>query len=164
LHLVLARETHVDDAHEICDDIEKEIKKELDGSEVLVHIEPCARQCDDCATRSGCKAALEDSIASGMAEKDWRSISEVLDRHRTSLAGYQNVRIRRDGRQRRLELEVLVARDTPVERAHDTAEMVASEIGRVMEETTVNVHIEPCKTACPDCEKQPLCDAGNKVI
>jgi cation diffusion facilitator family transporter len=164
LHLVLARETHVDAAHEICDTIEVEIKQELDGSEVLVHIEPCARQCDDCATRSGCKAALEDSIASGLAEKDWRTISEVLERHKSSLAGYQNVRIRRDGRSRRLELEVFIARDTPVDRAHDTAEMVAQEIGRSMEETSINVHIEPCKTACPDCERQPTCSAGNKVI
>jgi len=164
LHLVLARDMHVDDAHELCDAIEREIKSELDGSEVLVHIEPCARRCDDCDSRPGCKAALEDSIARGLAEKDWRAISDVLERHRCTLAGYQNVRIRRDGRHRLLEIELLVARDTPVERAHDTAEMVAMEIKRTMDETTVNIHIEPCKTACPDCEKKPLCGAGNKVI
>ena len=164
LHLVLARDTHVDDAHEICDSIELAIKRELEGSEVLVHIEPCARVCDECTTRPGCKAALEDTIAGGMAEKDWKAISEVLDRHRSSLAGYQNIRLRRDGRHRRLEMEILVARDIPVDRAHDTAEMVSYEIERAMDETTVSVHIEPCKTACPDCDRKPTCAAGNKVI
>jgi cation diffusion facilitator family transporter len=164
LHLVLARETHVDDAHELCDSIEDEIKKELDGSEVLVHIEPCAHQCDECATRPGCKAALEDSLACGLSEQDWKAISDVLERHRCSLAGYQNLRIRRDGHRRRLDLELLVARDTAVERAHDTADMVASEIERALADTSVNVHLEPCKTGCPDCDRLPSCSAGNKVI
>ena len=160
LHLVLARETHVEEAHELCDSIENEIEGELDGSKVLVHIEPCAHRCDDCATRPGCKAALEDSLAGGLAERDWKVINAVLERHREKSAGYQNLRIRRDGKQRHLDLELLVARDTAIDSAHDTADRVVSEIQGSLPDTTVRVHLEPCKVGCPECERRPSCGAS----
>ena len=164
LHLVLARETHVDDAHELCDAIEGEIKRELDGSEVLVHTEPCAHQCDECATRPGCKAAMEDSLAGGLAAHDWKVISAVLEKHRDEFAGYQNLRIRKDGRHRRLDLELLVARGMAVDRAHDSADRVTSEMKEGLAHTSINVHLEPCKTGCPQCERRHSCGARNKVI
>ncbi|MEM4728639.1 MAG: cation diffusion facilitator family transporter [Thermoplasmata archaeon] len=59
LHVVMARDTHVDDAHELCDALEREIENELDGSRVLVHIEPCARHCPECGSRDECHAFLD---------------------------------------------------------------------------------------------------------
>jgi cation diffusion facilitator family transporter len=159
LHLVLAPSTHVDDAHELCDAIEEQIKKELDGSEVLVHIEPCDRECDACATRPGCKAALEDSLTGGLSERDWKAINVVLEKYRQKFAGYQNLRIRRDGKHRNLDMELLVARDTVIEAAHDTADNVVSEIQASLSDTTVRVHLEPCKAGCPKCERRHSCSA-----
>ena len=159
LHLVLAPKTHVDDAHTLCDAIEGEIKNELDGSEVLVHIEPCTRECDACDTRPVCKAALEDSLAGGLSERDWKTINVVLERHRRRFAGCQNLRIRRDGKRRLLDMELLIARDTVIEAAHDTAENVVSEIQASLSDTTVRVHLEPCKVGCPQCERRPSCSA-----
>ncbi len=59
LHLMMARDTHVDDAHELCDLIERELRSELEGASVLVHIEPCARHCGECASKDECHAYLD---------------------------------------------------------------------------------------------------------
>lgn len=59
LHLVMARDTHVDDAHELCELIERELRSEFEGAGVLVHIEPCAHHCGDCGSRDECHAYLE---------------------------------------------------------------------------------------------------------
>jgi len=48
LHLVLAGNINIDQAHEICDRIEKEIEKELVEANVTIHIEPCTDECPQC--------------------------------------------------------------------------------------------------------------------
>jgi len=159
LHLVLARDTHVEDAHDLCDLVEKEIEKDIDGSEVMVHIEPCARRCELCATRPGCKAAMEDSLSGGLAEGDWKVISRALERHRGSFAGYGNLRMRREGKLRRLKLELEVARHASIDRLHELTGRLTSELQEGLDGTVVNLQLKPCKVPCSDCERQESCDA-----
>ena len=49
LHLVMAREISLEEAHEICDQVETEIQCLLDGASVIVHAEPCDEQCEQCS-------------------------------------------------------------------------------------------------------------------
>jgi cation diffusion facilitator family transporter len=48
LHLVIPRETHVDDAHDLCDHLESDIEKILTNTEVNIHVEPCDSACKQC--------------------------------------------------------------------------------------------------------------------
>ncbi|MEA5007390.1 cation diffusion facilitator family transporter [Clostridium tyrobutyricum] len=48
LHLVFPGDTHVKDAHHICDEIEDEISKKLKSTETMIHIESCDNNCKDC--------------------------------------------------------------------------------------------------------------------
>jgi cation diffusion facilitator family transporter len=48
LHLVIPRETHVDDAHDLCDHLESDIEKLLNNTEVNIHVEPCDSTCAKC--------------------------------------------------------------------------------------------------------------------
>jgi ferrous-iron efflux pump FieF len=45
LHLVTCRERSLTQAHKITDHIEKEIEKKIKNSDVIIHIEPCAKEC-----------------------------------------------------------------------------------------------------------------------
>jgi len=45
-HLLTCRILHIDEAHEIASRLEKEITGKLGLAEVMVHIEPCRRECD----------------------------------------------------------------------------------------------------------------------
>jgi len=49
LHLVMDRDVSVEQAHEVCDQIEDEIQRELPESSVTIHIEPCSDECEECS-------------------------------------------------------------------------------------------------------------------
>lgn len=48
LHLVLHRTLSVGQAHALCDDLEEHIEAALPGTDVTIHVEPCARGCPRC--------------------------------------------------------------------------------------------------------------------
>jgi len=48
LHLVVARDASVDEAHRICDHLEQDIGRMLQPANVTIHIEPCNLRCEYC--------------------------------------------------------------------------------------------------------------------
>jgi cation diffusion facilitator family transporter len=48
LHLVFYRSISLEQAHEICSQIEAEIKDDLPGTSVTIHLEPCDERCQKC--------------------------------------------------------------------------------------------------------------------
>jgi cation diffusion facilitator family transporter len=49
LHLVMARDISLEQAHQVCDRIEVEIQSVLDGANVTIHAEPCDNKCEQCS-------------------------------------------------------------------------------------------------------------------
>jgi cation diffusion facilitator family transporter len=49
LHLVIAGDTSLEQAHQICDQIEGEIQSALHEVSVTIHAEPCDSECEQCA-------------------------------------------------------------------------------------------------------------------
>ncbi len=49
LHLEMPRNTSVEEAHNICDHLEEDIKSRLQRANVIIHVEPCTDECDQCS-------------------------------------------------------------------------------------------------------------------
>lgn len=49
LHLVLHRTLSVGEAHALCDHLEEDIRRELPGTDITIHVEPCGPACSHCA-------------------------------------------------------------------------------------------------------------------
>jgi cation diffusion facilitator family transporter len=49
LHLVMARDISLEQAHQICDRIEGEIQNFLHNASVSIHTEPCNNECEECS-------------------------------------------------------------------------------------------------------------------
>jgi cation diffusion facilitator family transporter len=49
-HLVVSRHISVEQAHQLCDRIEREIEKRLSHTSVTIHVEPCDGKCEQCST------------------------------------------------------------------------------------------------------------------
>ena len=47
MHLILYKEMHLNLAHQVCDEIEAEIKIKLEFCDVVIHLEPCDQEQDD---------------------------------------------------------------------------------------------------------------------
>jgi len=48
LHLVMPRDISVEEAHEVCDCLEHDITQRLLNANVIIHVEPCSQECDQC--------------------------------------------------------------------------------------------------------------------
>ncbi len=55
IHIVMPGDISVSRAREYCDDIESEIKKELEDTNMHFHIEPCEGLCNDCQICPDCE-------------------------------------------------------------------------------------------------------------
>ena len=49
LHLVMARDINLERAHQICDQIEAEIKSTISDCIITIHVEPCNDECKECS-------------------------------------------------------------------------------------------------------------------
>jgi len=48
LHLVMPRDVSVEEAHRVCDRVERDIELRLSEINVVIHVEPCNEECDQC--------------------------------------------------------------------------------------------------------------------
>jgi divalent metal cation (Fe/Co/Zn/Cd) transporter len=48
LHLVMHRKTSVEEAHNMCDHLENDLKEKLPRLNITIHIEPCEQECPLC--------------------------------------------------------------------------------------------------------------------
>ena len=48
LHLVIPKHATVEEAHQLCDRLEVEIKTSLPDTSINIHVEPCSPKCDQC--------------------------------------------------------------------------------------------------------------------
>jgi cation diffusion facilitator family transporter len=48
LHLVMPKDISVEEAHQMCDHLEQDIKVKLKRASVTIHVEPCREECDRC--------------------------------------------------------------------------------------------------------------------
>ena len=48
LHLVMPKDTSVEEAHRMCDHLEQDIKNRLPNISITIHVEPCTIECDQC--------------------------------------------------------------------------------------------------------------------
>jgi len=49
-HLIVPKHLSVEQAHELCDELEQEVETRLSYTSVTIHIEPCDGKCEQCST------------------------------------------------------------------------------------------------------------------
>jgi len=50
LHLVMPKDASVEEAHRLCDELERDMKTKLSHTTVLIHVEPCNEESSQCPT------------------------------------------------------------------------------------------------------------------
>jgi cation diffusion facilitator family transporter len=49
LHLVMPKKASVEEAHKMCDHLEQDLENRLTNTDVTIHVEPCAIECEQCS-------------------------------------------------------------------------------------------------------------------
>jgi cation diffusion facilitator family transporter len=89
------------------------------------------------------RTALEDIMDASLPDDEVDGIREVLDRHAGSVRGYHNLRTRRSGATRHVDMHLLFDAGRTVEEVHTIADQIAAEIEGAFPGTIVVIHPEP---------------------
>ena len=104
-----------------------------------------------------CVGGLMDSR---LPETEEKIIRATILEHTGQLVGFHELRTRKSGSQRFVDLHLVVPRDLNVHKAHDLCDHLERDIKKRVNNTSVTIHVEPCDTECDPCSAN--CDSGGK--
>jgi cation diffusion facilitator family transporter len=74
-----------------------------------------------------------------------------ITEHTTQLAGFHEVRTRKAGSQRFIDLHLVMPRNASVEEAHRMCDHLEQDIKNRLHDSNVTIHVEPCSVDCDQC-------------
>ncbi len=96
--------------------------------------------------------ALRELLDSALPKKEQETLDNCLKEHSAQLVGFHAIRSRRSGRQRFIDLHILMPRYLTLEEAHDMCDHLERDIKDRIPNANVLIHTEPCKPEdCPPC-------------
>lgn len=95
-----------------------------------------------------CLAELSDTA---LPDDEIRALREILDAHQAEFLGYHNLRARRVGALRHIELHLEMCSEQKVAEAHRVCDRIEEDLGKRFHESDVNIHVEPCGNHGPSC-------------
>lgn len=97
--------------------------------------------------------AFRDLLDARLPEDEESIIHSIIAAGQPAVHGYHHLRTRRAGRVRFVEFHMKVDATMTVDESHALAEEVTSAIRGEFPDTSVSIHVEPCRDHCPggDC-------------
>ncbi len=89
------------------------------------------------------RGALPEVMDVALPSEEVRAVEDVLAAHRGPVRGYHRLRTRKSGRQRYVDMHMLVDPLMPVKDAHDLCERVEHAIRDRLPGAVVTIHVEP---------------------
>ncbi|APC08878.1 cation diffusion facilitator family transporter [Neomoorella thermoacetica] len=98
-----------------------------------------------------------------LPEEEERIIKEIIARHADAYVEFHKLRTRKAGRERQIDLHLVVPRYQHIDYVHDLCEHISDEIKASLPHTDILIHAEPCTSVrdcpvcndCPEKEKRP---------
>ncbi|MFC2067017.1 cation diffusion facilitator family transporter [Chloroflexota bacterium] len=97
------------------------------------------------------KKSFGELIDVKLPEDEEQLIRSCLKDHAGEIVGFHQLRTRKSGRQRYIDLHVLMPKYASVEHAHRFCDYLEQDIGDKLHHTSVIIHVEPCGDECNQC-------------
>lgn len=114
------------------------------------------------------KAAIDlirDSMRSildvRLPEPEERAIRDVLENHSANFVEFHELRTRKAGSQRYIDLHLVVPREWGIHKVHDLCERIEGDICDKFQGAHILIHTEPCGRHCKNCNRA-TCKTGLK--
>ena len=78
-------------------------------------------------------------------------IISCIREHTTQLAGFHEVRTRKAGSQRFIDLHLMLPKNASVEEAHQMCDHLELDIASRLPNSNITIHVEPCEDECNQC-------------
>lgn len=87
-----------------------------------------------------------------LPEEEERAIVEIIRRHEADFVEFHELRSRKAGAERHIDLHLVVPRDRHVSDVHAVCDRIEEEIEERFPSSHVVIHIEPCERHCELCD------------
>jgi len=85
-------------------------------------------------------------------------IESCLSNHSDQVVEYHELRTRRSGNQRYIDLHLVMVKDLSIENAHYVCDSLELDIKQKLPRSNITIHVEPCEGSCNQCTKRyPTC-------
>jgi len=98
-----------------------------------------------------------------LPEEEEHKIAEIINSHNEKygyLVGFHDLRSRKAGRERHIDLHLVVCKDEKVKEVHDLCDHVEMDINKAFPNSHVVIHVEPCEDGTDDCSIDS-CERGS---
>jgi cation diffusion facilitator family transporter len=103
------------------------------------------------------RRSVVDLMDTSLPEGERQIIANVLLRHSQRWAGFHQVRTRKAGPQRYIDLHLVVNAEAPIKEAHALCDDIERDLQEVLSPCSLSIHVEPCRHDCARC--QTRCEA-----
>ena len=86
-----------------------------------------------------------------LSEAEIEIITEVINEHNSVYCDYHNLRTRKSGMTKYIDLHLVFPDNMTVKEAHDLCDIIEEDIERLLKNTEVLIHIESCIENCTEC-------------
>ena len=101
--------------------------------------------------------ACRDLMDTKLSADEERMILEILELHKDRFLEFHEMRTRRSGSEKHIDLHLVVPKSMSVKDGHSLVDHIETEIKEKIEETHVLIHIEPCDVECDKCQRKDIC-------
>ena len=86
-----------------------------------------------------------------LPESEKAAIEKCILEHSNQLVGFHELRTRKSGSQRQIDLHLVLHKTVSVEDAHKLCGHLEADIGNILPNAITNIHVEPCDSSCKQC-------------
>jgi len=98
------------------------------------------------------RRAFRELTDRSLPPEEQQLLAQIMEEHRQYFAGFHEVRSRRAGSQRFIDLHMVMPRDASVAAAHELCDHLEQDIKQKLANPSVIIHVEPCvDTECSQC-------------
>jgi cation diffusion facilitator family transporter len=97
------------------------------------------------------RMALEGLIDFRIPQADEETLMATILEHSGQLVGVHEVRTRRSGSHKYIDLHLVMPKGASVEQAHEMCDHLEQDIMKRLQNANVTIHVEPCDIECQQC-------------
>lgn len=103
------------------------------------------------------RRAAADLMDTRLPAEEEERIKSIMSEHYLQYASFHELRTRRSGSDRFMDLHLVVSRNLTVSEAHSLSDHLEDDLREAFPRSSITIHFEPCEQSCESCECNSTC-------
>lgn len=86
-----------------------------------------------------------------LSEEEIKIITEQINKHKSVYCDFHNLRTRKSGKTKYVDLHLVFPETMTVKVAHDLCDLIENDIEKLLKNTEILIHLESCIKTCTEC-------------